>query len=424
MAIAHEGLDAVAQQHLASVLAGLSPLELGEEMADLLIESIPEFGRSTDTDFREGAVLSCQSNVTALWELLNRGAPTDQISPPHGAIAWAHELVHRGMELAALLRAYRLGHGLVERRFEEVASDLEIPPDVRWRVSAHATRYFFVYVDSVCTKLVQDYEQERARWIRGAAAARAEVVTAIIEGAAVDAGAATTTLRYDVNRRHLGFIVWADADAASGGGAGGSASLEAAASALAAELGGGTPLTVQIGERIVWAWTHWPAGEETAVRRAAALRDGQRAALGTPAIGLDGMRRSHEEARAARRVAELLGLRAGSVAHYRTAALTALLTADPAEAVRFAEAQLGDLAQQDDGMARLRATVRVYLEEHLSPARTARRLGIHQNTVVYRIKRAEEVLGRTLAESGLELAVALRLSEGLESLRTAAVGQH
>lgn len=418
MAIAEHALDAQAQPHLVAVLSALSPLELGEQMADLLIESMPEFTRSPDPDFRHGLVVSCQSNLTFLWELLAGDAPIDQITAPPGAIAWAHELVHRGFDLSTLLRSYRLGHGLVEQRFDATSAALEIPAELRWRVSAHATRYFFAYVDSVCTQLVRDYEDERARWIRGAAAARTEVVTAIIGGEPVDGREATATLRYDVSRRHLCFVVWTDTPAP--GTAERAASLESAAAALGAQLGPAPTLTIQIGDRAAWAWTHWPAADADPDTRTLSMPDGLRAALGTPAEGLSGMRRSYEEARSARRVAEVMAARPGSITRYGTAALTAVLTADPAEAVRFAEAQLRALADPGDAMTRLRATARVYLEENLSPARTARRLGIHQNTVVYRVKRTEEILGHELSSSLLELGVALRLAEGLEGLRAAA----
>jgi len=70
--------------------------------------------------------------------------------------------------------------------------------------------------------------------------------------------------------------------------------------------------------------------------------------------------------------------------------------------------------------ARLRATVRVYLEENLSPARAARRLGIHQNTVVYRVKRSEELLGHAIEQRRLQIEVALRLSDMIDGLRAAA----
>ena len=418
MAISEHGLDEQAKLHLVSVLSALSPLELGEQMADLLIESIPEFARSPDPDFRHGIVSSCQSNLAFLWELLAGDVPIDQITAPPGAIAWAHELVHRGFDLSTLLRSYRLGHGLLEQRFDATSTDLEIPAELRWRVSAHATRYFFAYVDSVCTQLVRDYEDERARWIRGAAAARTELVTAIIGGEPVDAREATATLRYDISRRHVCFVVWADSG--SRGTAESAASLESASAALAAQLGPAATLTIQLGDRAVWAWTHWLAEGSGGVAATLSAPAGHRAALGTPADGLAGMRRTFEEARSARRVAEVMGARPGSVTRYSTAALAAVLTADPAEAVRFAEAQLGALADPDDATTRLRATARAYLEENLSPARTARRLGIHQNTVVYRVKRAEEILGRELNSAALELGVALRLAEGLDGLRAAA----
>jgi DNA-binding PucR family transcriptional regulator len=134
------------------------------------------------------------------------------------------------------------------------------------------------------------------------------------------------------------------------------------------------------------------------------------------------MAESHDQARVARRVADLRGVRPGTVVGYRAAGLTALLTADPAEAVRFAQTELGALLAPTDTSARVRATVRVYLEENLSPARTARRLGIHQNTVVYRVKQAEERLGRGVEQRRLQLEVALRLADMIDGLQAAASG--
>jgi DNA-binding PucR family transcriptional regulator len=413
MTTVHPDVDEVVQQQLETLLALLPTAALGEAMADVLAESIPELGRLTDEDFRTGLVLSCTSNLTRIWEQLPRGVSADQIEPPQDATAWARELVHRGVPLAALLRAYRLGQWFSETRLKDAAAELEIEPAVRLRLLARLSDYMFGYIDTISTMLVEDYEQERARWIRGAAAARAELVRAIIERDPVDPRAATERLRYDVTGRQLAMIVWADprepADRAG--------SLETEANALAAALGGSAVLTVPIGERIAWTWT---AGEGViddpkGIRVGAGIR----AAIGTAAEGLSGMADSHEEARAARRVAELLAIRSGSVVGYRGVGLGALLTADPVEAVRFAESELGDLAEPTDSAARLRATLRTYLEENMSPARAARRLSIHQNTVVYRVKRAEEILGHGVDERRLQLEVALRLSEGLDGLRAA-----
>jgi DNA-binding PucR family transcriptional regulator len=419
MATVQPDLEVVVRQQLEAVLDELRPAPLAEEMADLLMASIPELGRARDEDFRAGLLLSCESNVAAIWNGMLTGAAVDSIAPPPEAIAWAHELVHRGVQLPTLLRAYRLGHGLAERRLEETAAGLEIEPEIRWRVLARMSHHLFAYIDTVCTELVDDYEQERAQWIRGAAAARAELVTAIVERQPVDARAAGEKLRYDVSRRHLALIAWADPPAA-GERAG---SLESEAIALAAGLGGGPVLTVPIGERVVWAWTSGDhLIDDPAVIRQL-VGEGVRVAIGTCREGLSGMADSHDEARVARRVAELRTLRPGAVIGYRAADLTALLTADPLEAVRFTEAELGELIADTDAAARLRATLRVYLEENLSPARAARRLGIHQNTVVYRVKRAEGQLGHPIEERRLRLEVALQLSEMIGGLRAAADGR-
>jgi DNA-binding PucR family transcriptional regulator len=419
MSTVQPDLETVVGQQVEAVLDRLRPGPLAEEMADLLMASIPELGRASDEDFRAGLLLSCESNVSAIWNGMLTGAPLDSIAPPPDAVAWAHELVHRGVQLPALLRAYRLGHGLAERRLEEAAAGLEIEPEIRWRVLARMSHHLFAYIDAVCTELVDDYEQERAQWIRGAAAARAELVTAIVERQPVDARVASEKLRYDVSRRHLALIAWGEPSRA-GQRAG---SLESEAIALAAALGGGPVLTVPIGERVVWAWTSGDHVIDDPTVITQMLGEGVRAAIGTCREGLAGMADSHDESRVARRVAELRALRPGAVVGYRAADLTALLTADPVEAVRFTEAELGELIADTDVAARLRATIRVYLEENLSPARAARRLGVHQNTVVYRVKRTEEQLGHPIEERRLRLEVALQLSSMIGGLRAAADGR-
>jgi DNA-binding PucR family transcriptional regulator len=234
MSTVQPALEAVVRQQVAAVLARLPADELGDEMTTRLVEAIPELARSTDPDFRTSLVLSCQSNLAAVFELLRNASPLGDVKPPEEAIAWSHELVHRGVPLPALLRAYRLGHALAEQRFEEMSSELEIEPEIRWRMLARASHYFFAYIDAVCTELVDVYEHERAQWIRGAAAARAELVGAILERRPVDPRLAAEKLRYDVSRRHLALIVWSEPRDASRP----RVSLETEAAKLATALGG------------------------------------------------------------------------------------------------------------------------------------------------------------------------------------------
>jgi DNA-binding PucR family transcriptional regulator len=136
-------------------------------------------------------------------------------------------------------------------------------------------------------------------------------------------------------------------------------------------------------------------------------------AFGSTASGVDGFRRSHAEALLARRVARLTGRTAGTVTRYDDVALLALLTEDLDHARRFVARELGALAGGDEPTRRLVATLRVYFEEGASPARVSRRLGVHENTVSYRLRRAEELLGRPLTERSAELVAALALVDAV-----------
>jgi DNA-binding PucR family transcriptional regulator len=407
-------IELVVDRRIAEVAAVMSPHELGEVMGDRLLAQIAEFRNSTDKDFREGLVMSCTGNLVAIQDMLVSGSQFEDIAPPPDAIAWAHALVHRGMSLAALLRAYRLGHELLQQSFEQATSEIDLEPDVRWRVLASATHRMFRYIDLICTQLVEDYEVEREQWLRGAAAAQAELVLAIVAGESVDPKEASATLSYDVAAPQLGFIVWRDARSRDGEPG---RSLASVAKQLALEVGAVHTLVVPMGEHAAWAWA--TGGDLSAVpSRSAALSEHVRAAVGGVHAGLDGMYRTHHEARAARRVGDIFGARPGAILRYSTVGLTSLLSADPAQAVQFATSELGsELGADTDAMLRLRATILVYLDERRSPVRTARRLGIHQNTVHYRVKRAEELLGRPLEDRRLELEIALRLYNGLDGLR-------
>ena len=69
------------------------------------------------------------------------------------------------------------------------------------------------------------------------------------------------------------------------------------------------------------------------------------------------------------------------------------------------------MASRDDTTRRLAATVRTYLDENGSRGRTAKRLHVHENTVAYRLRQAEELLGRSVEKRTLELRVALALAD-------------
>jgi len=74
---------------------------------------------------------------------------------------------------------------------------------------------------------------------------------------------------------------------------------------------------------------------------------------------------------------------------------------------------LASLAIDDEHRAGLRDTLRVFLEDGGSYKAAAERLTLHKNTVQYRIRKAEEDLGRPLGDDRLNVELALLVSHWL-----------
>jgi DNA-binding PucR family transcriptional regulator len=124
--------------------------------------------------------------------------------------------------------------------------------------------------------------------------------------------------------------------------------------------------------------------------------------------GRNGFRRSHQEALAAKRVAQAGPWSSGRSVPYADASLVSLLLEDPGAAADFVCDELGDLAVPQEGVEALRQTLAVFLTCH-SPSAAAGELFVARNTVTYRLRRIEELLPRPMVGRGLELGVALRL---------------
>jgi hypothetical protein len=385
----------------------IDPDVLGAEIGDLIIEQIAEFAQRGDDDLRRNTQMVAIRTLRDVWHGVRMSTVQDDFDPPFAAVAWAAELVHRGVELHALLRAYRIGHDLVERAWETAASRLEPDGELRARSLERAFRFFFSYVDAISVQLTRIYLDERARWVRGSAAVRAEMARSLIAGERIPASKATSALGYDVAATHVGFIVWMEPSEPDDERA---AALEAVAHGVGNALGDGACMLIPVGNWLVWGWTHQT---QAAARPPLKLAPpaGLRVAVGSAAAGMDGLVQTHQEAVEARRVGRLLGQGAGPAVFHEDVALLELLTASPVAARRFVVAELGALAEADEQMTRLRATLRVYFDENLSPVRTSRRLGVNKNTIVYRVAKVEEILGHDVVVRRRELEAAVLLSE-------------
>ena len=101
------------------------------------------------------------------------------------------------------------------------------------------------------------------------------------------------------------------------------------------------------------------------------------------------------------------------VALFRDLEVTALAAQNTDRAAEFVGATLGPLAEDTSAAARLRDTLRVFLDEAENAPRAATRLHTHRNTVLQRVARASELLGYQPGERRLAMELALELAHQL-----------
>jgi sugar diacid utilization regulator len=276
-----------------------------------------------------------------------------------------------------------------------------------------SSNFMFEYIDLISGELVDAYHLERDRWVRSAAAVRAETARQIVDRELDNERAASSRLGYELRRTHVGLIL---AGAPKQAPSVRTRSLEQEAIEVAAILGCADPLLIPAGADVLWAWCGtFKAPDMQALARVERHRppDGVRMAVGRPAYGIDGFRDSHVEAGHAARFWDLGPPYGGGTTSYRSVEVISLLASDLARARRFVRNELGALAEQSEAAARTRSTLLGFLAHGCSHTRAAQELHMHQNTVYNRVRRAEELLGGSVAERRVELQTALMLAETL-----------
>jgi DNA-binding PucR family transcriptional regulator len=385
---------------LAAELLATAP-DLARGMADHLVAAIPELAAG-DELLREETRASSEANIAQVLQLLKLGVGADALVVPIEAAEWARVLVRRGITLAALLRAYRLGHAWLWDRWSQALQERLDDSAALVTAQDQSSAFMFAYIDRICDVLVGEYGSERERVMRSAEQLRAETVRAILGGEAIDEEVAASRLGYELRRHHVALRVAVTGSEVRG--------LERAAAEAAALLGAGQPLIVPSGVASLDVWCGSFASPDAGLLAqldAFTPPAGVRVAVGSPGEGIGGFRRSHTEAVQTARIAALAG---GAVTTYARVELVTLLASDLPRARAFVASRLGPLAAPTEPVARLRDTVLAFLKAGGSSTQVAAELFVHQNTVAYRVKRAEELLGRRVTEDPIELSCALTLA--------------
>ncbi|MGD0688130.1 MAG: helix-turn-helix domain-containing protein, partial [Streptosporangiaceae bacterium] len=271
------------------------------------------------------------------------------------------------------------------------------------------------YIDQVSEELVSAYESEKENWLRNQSAARAARVRALLRGEQVDVGSTEAMLGYRLRQHHLGVVTWIT-EASGGGDALGR--LEHVTAEVAAEAHcEGRPIFIPQDELSAWAWLPLGARHDIAWPELSAKEipaaDGIRFAFGEPALGLPGFRRTHQQALGAQAVALAAGPPGQFVTSFGEVAPLALMSGSIELLQAWVIETLGALADDDEHNARLRDTLRVFLQENGSYKTTAERLILHKNTVQYRVRKAEETLRRPIGPDRLQVELALLATQRL-----------
>jgi DNA-binding PucR family transcriptional regulator len=401
---AHRALAGVA----GALRANLQPLAARVDAA--VLAAVPAL--SADADIRLALERSTEANLSDILALLaDPRLPVDAGVPPE-ALSLAGALVRRGVEPGDLVHAYLVGQNeLWSAWMEELAARLPAGPPLIVALELSSAR-IFTRADFLVAQLLRHIDRERVRWMGGALARRTQLVRSLLEGEEADVVEASRALGYDIDRWVLAAVLW-DVGGTEDPGARDDR-LEAQAAQLARAAGVPRAFTLAPGEAVLWAWVATPAPPDLDAIAAAlgeSLAAGQGVALGTPAHGMEGFRRGHEDALHARRIAELGG-RAG-VVRYDEVELVSLASADVDRLASFVQRTLGPLTADDETTARLRATLLAWLAEGGNARRAAERLHAHKNTVLYRLQRAQLLLGRPLDQDRGALELAIRALDRL-----------
>lgn len=392
----------------ASLLTEEQVEDLVAELNAALVTDIPE--TAADPGLRRDLDISTHELLRTFLAASAKDPRADVDFPP-ATVDYARVLARRGHDVGLLLRMYRTGQRVFWSKLMTMVAEQVPDADLRMSVLQFMWDQMSRTLERNLDMLVGVHTEEREQRLRGVLQRRTETVQAILRGEPVDTEQATQQLGYNLHRHQTALVLWSTEAAPA---AEISEQLEVVAAEAAALAGAASPLTVQSAARTVWAWlATGPDPKLARIADAPTLRQYPhlRVAVGEPARGLDGFRDSHREAvRAQAVVSEADG---EQVTHYRDVEVLSCLTGDRDDAALRAlvARELGGLSAPGDGMRRLRATAQAYVQAGGNARAAAARLGVHKNTVLYRLRQIEELLGHPIDERRLSLEIALLLAD-------------
>lgn len=381
---------------------------LCDHQLELIVKHAPDL--ADNTDFASAARRICRDNITNFAQLLPAvEEPEEAFVTSSQSFVCGEDVARSGVSLSALLEMYRRGQALL---FQELLGGAfrDLPDSVPMNeVLNYCTVRWGAYLDVALAHTVDGYLSERKKAGAQAIQRRMRVITALLDKKPVDVAASSHQLGYHLTAWHTGLVIHSTTDLADD-------DFERAVDTLTRKittLWGGTDLLwVPSGSRYAWVWLGSADTLSTTIDKAQLdelLQDVKlRATVGKCSQGIEGFILTHRQAKWSLPVHEKQpGSRA--VVFYEDIGAVSLIRAEDDHIATFVQAELGHLAAKDKRIDELRYTLLTYLQEGNNARRAAEILHTHKNTVLYRLQRAEALMGRTISQSTFDLELALKL---------------
>jgi hypothetical protein len=316
-----------------------------------------------------------------------RGEPV-----PLALLEQARAAARNGVSLDTVLRRYLAGYTLL---CDQVLLEGERDPGLDGHELRRALRAQSGKLDHLLAVVTEAYMAEVTSRQATSEGRRAERVRRLLEGGLIDAA----EIGYELEGWHLGVV------------AGGPSAARAVRELVA--LLDRRPLLVPAGGGTAWGWLRGrePVPVDDVRDRSVSLLErfpGVSVAVGEPAEGVDGLRLTHRQARAAFPIATHAK---GRLVSYSEVAIVAAAWQDEVLARSLSRMFLAPLASERGGGAILLTTLRAYFDAARNAASAASRLSVSRQTVSTRLRAIEDHLGRPLDTCGPEAETALALWE-------------
>ena len=231
------------------------------------------------------------------------------------------------------------------------------------------------------------------------------IVNSLLSGRPVSARSIQEVLHYDPTARHVALVAWSESVSYDD-----AEKLVKAATDELKALGATSMIALSVGIGAAWGWGALPDRTPADAPPPFAQPPGVFIAVSQVHVGEDGFRRAHREAKSVEHLLRLSAPETPRTLRHADVELATLLAADIENARYFVQRQLGKLAIDDERMENLRTTLWLYLENERSIAAVASAQFVARNTVTYRVKQAEQLIGHRIDDVRLNLQSALLLT--------------